>query len=320
MLDIKEAIATFGNMKMAIISEESIILEYKQATERKNKDGKVTSYSTKGDAVQESISVEWFEDNQGSQCLSLKHKTELVASFNLRSTGEIEWLPNSSFGVRSLRIAKPIDPANDVITSYSLYNFFEQWVESKPFSLGFNQLAKELIYPPAVVKLLLLFISYMTERTRQAEILKKFSSDADLNVDKDRVKVMFHYMMGLLVDSKRMKRLYGDCSEFIALPANKDEILALVAEEVDQPEPIVEETVNPDTTEDDQSILTVEPETVETVQEDTNTDMIDAVTVDEELIEVTALEPTTETDNQELAPAIEVTVNEPTDNQGLIAE
>ena len=260
MLDIKEAIAVFGNMKMAISSEESIILEYRAANERKNKDGKITSYSVKPSEVQESISIEWFEDNQGSQCLSLKHKTELVASFNLRSTGEIEWLPCSSFGVRALRISKPIDPANNVITSYSLYNFFEQWVESKPFSIGLNLLAKELIYTPKVVMLLLLFISYMTERTRQAELLKKFSSDADLNVDVSRVKVMFHYMMNLLVDSKRMKRLYGDYSEFIALPENKDEILALVAEEAQPKEEIAEEQliVLPDSTEDDQSILTVE--------------------------------------------------------------
>lgn len=287
MLDIKEAIAVFGNMKMAIISEDAIIFEYKQATERKNKDGKVTSYSTKGDAVQESISIEWFEDNQGSQCLSLNHKTELVASFNLRSTGEIEWLPNTSFGVRSLRIAKPIDPANDVIISYSLYNFFEQWVESKPFSLGLNLLAKELIYTPKVVMLLLLFISYMTERTRQAELLKKFSSDADLNVDISRVKVMFHYMMGLLVDSKRMKRLYGDYSKFIALPENKDEILALVAEEVDQPEPITDEpTTSPDSTDDDSTILTVEP-TVTELTPDSDQKIVEEVSQVEEVIEDT---------------------------------
>lgn len=259
MLNINDAIASFGNMTLATVSEESMILEYKQATERKNKLGQVTSYAVKGDATLENISINWCQDNNGSQCLHLKKKTELLASFNLRADSTIEWIPNSTFGTRSTLIAKPIDPNNDVIVSFSLYNFFEQWIKSKAFSVGLNQLAAEMIYPPAVVKLLLLFISYMTERTRQAELLGKLSSDADLSVDKDRVAVMYHDLIRRLVgDTKRMKRLYSGAEDFIALPSNRDEILALVAEEVDQPEPeSVTETIDPDNSIDDEEIMSL---------------------------------------------------------------
>jgi len=262
MLNINDAIASFGNMTLATVAEESMILEYKQAVERKNKLGQVTSYAVKGDATLESISINWCQDNDGSQCLHLKKKTELLASFNLRSNGTIEWLPNTTFNVRSTLIAKPIDPEQDTIVSFSLYNFFDQWIKSKPFSVGLNQLAQEMIYPPAVVKLLLLFISYMTERTRQAELTGKLSQEANLTIDMDRVSVMYHDLLRRLVgDKKRMQRLYAGASDFIALPANRDEILALVAEEVDQPEPIAEEkTIDPDNTEDDQDIMSLPSE------------------------------------------------------------
>lgn len=277
MLNIKDAIANFGNMTMATVSEESIILEYKQATERKNKRGEVTSYAVKGDATPESISINWCEDVNGSQCLHLKKKTELVASFTLVNDGQftMEWLPISTFGTRGITIAKPLDPNNDVIVSYSLYNFFEQWVLSPAFSVGLNQLAQELIYPPAVVKLLLLFLAYMTERTRQAELQKKLSSEADVSVDKARIAVMYHDFLARLVgDGKRMKRLYNDADQFIPLPANKDEILALVAEEVDQPSPEpITETIDPDNSVDDEEIMSLpEDQVIEVAAEQSTAD------------------------------------------------
>jgi len=269
VLNISDAISTFGNMTFATVSEESLILEFKEATERKNKKGEVTSYAVKPDATPKSISINWIEEQDGSQSLHFKHKTELVASFTFHNNDErtMDWKPGPAFGVRSMLIAKPVDPEVDVIVSYSLYNFFEQWVLSPKFSVGLNQLAAELIYPPAVVKLLLLFIGYMTERTRQAELLKKLSADADLHIDYSRVAVMYHnFLTRLIGTSKRMGRLYSDAFEYIPLPSNKDEILQLIAQEVEIPE--VEKKEEKTDDEDAEIIPIIEVEVTQPIQPD----------------------------------------------------
>lgn len=216
MLDL----TAIGHTTFAYRSTEKISYKYNPATEKENKKGEKTYTAIRGSAERE-ISIRWHDDSEGEH-LTLWDNTSQVAKFTLTSSKVMLWNPSPAYTEDSDLVAKPTNPNNIPIVSTSLYTFFEGWINSTPFAKYLNQLSREMVYPPKLVKLLLLFIAYLNIRTKTAEKVGELAENIDLMVDKDQVASIFRVLIGQVVgDTPHMKRLYEDAPQYLTLPSTE---------------------------------------------------------------------------------------------------
>jgi len=218
MLDL----SAIGHTTFAYRSTEKISYKYNPATEKENKKGEKTYTAIRGSAERE-ISIRWHDDAEGEH-LTLWDNTSQVAKFSLTSAKIMLWNPSPAYTEDSDLVAKPTNPNNIPIVSTSLYTFFEGWINSTPFAKYLNQLSREMVYPPKLVKLLLLFIAYLNVRTKTAEKVGELAENIDLMVDKDSVAAVFKILIGQVVgETPHMKRLYEDAPQYLTLPVPKED-------------------------------------------------------------------------------------------------
>lgn len=229
MLDL----TTIGHTVYAYLSTEKIAYKYFPATEKTNaKGGK--NYTAIRNAKEEEISIRW-HDSEVGQHLTLWKNDILAATFTLTNDKQMMWQPQEIYSIDQELVAKPSNPNNVAIVSTSLYNFFQTWLNSKPFAMYLDSLSREQVYPPSLVKLLLLYISYLNIRTKTAQKLGgKLTEDLDSKVDKSQVAKIFNILLSQVVgDTPHMVRMYSDANSYL-LPASTN--TTTVVEPVNQPE------------------------------------------------------------------------------------
>lgn len=213
MLDL----SVLGHTTWAYRSTENIRYEYRLGKGTKNKKGEIVYKEIKGESPKE-ISVTWTEDQLG-QHLLLKDNTATVATFSLLNDKTIVWQPLEAYEREQTRIiAIPTNRNNDLVIAETLFSFFEQWLYSKPFAQRLDQLSKELVYPPRLVKLLLLFMAYQEERSDKGQDAAKLSMMMNISLDSVVQKFKF-YIEQLTGDVAYMQRLYSLDEKFILSPA-----------------------------------------------------------------------------------------------------
>ena len=194
-------------LTFAIESEEEIGFEYIPGKPKKDNKGKVKYLKIKGKSPQE-LSIRWQTDASG-QHLIFKHDSVIVATFSQLNNGSIQWKPLSEFDKLSRQIAISSWPPYDPILSTSLEQFFLGWLVSQGFAESLSLRSRQIEYLPALVKLLLLYMSYAAERTEiftETELL-----EIDMQVSLDEVaKTYKNLISGLVQDTPHMKRIYVD--------------------------------------------------------------------------------------------------------------
>lgn len=189
-------------------SEEKIKLEYISGKYQKDNKGKVKYLKIKGQSPQ-SLSIYWETDASG-QHLIFKHNSIIVATFSQLNNGELQWKPLSEFNKLSRRIAirfwPHYDPYNPIVST-SLEQFFLKWLMNEEFTRNLILRSRKLEYLPALVKLLLLYMSYTAERTEKFTETGLLGSDMQLSLD-EVVKTYKSLISGLVGDTPRMKRIY----------------------------------------------------------------------------------------------------------------
>jgi hypothetical protein len=132
-----------------------------------------------------------------------KNNSVIVATFSQLNNGSIQWKPLSEFNKLSRQIAisswRPYDP----ILSTSLEQFFFGWLVSQEFAESLSLRSRKLEYLPALVKLLLRYMSYTAERT-ETELL-----GIDMQVSLNEVAKTYKSLIsGLVQDTPHMKQIY----------------------------------------------------------------------------------------------------------------
>ena len=183
-------------------SWKEIQLEYISGKRKKNKKGKISYVKNKGESPQ-TLSICW-ETNVSGQHLIFKHNSLIVATFSKLNNDSLQWKPLSGLDKLSRQIAIPSWPRYDPILSTSLQQFFLRWLVSQEFAERLSLCSRQLQYFPALIKLLLLYMSYIAERT-ETELL-----GIDMQVSLDEVAKTYKSLIsGLVKDTPHMKQIYG---------------------------------------------------------------------------------------------------------------
>ncbi|MDQ2098948.1 MAG: hypothetical protein QQW96_15020 [Tychonema bourrellyi B0820] len=198
-------------------SRKEIHLEYISGKRKKNKKGKISYVEIKGKSPQ-TLSICW-ETDGSEQHLIFKHNSVIVATFSKLSNGSLQWKPLSGFNKLSRQIAIPTWYTYDPILSTSLEQFFLQWLVSQGFAESLSLNCRKLNYLPALVKLLLLYMSYAAEQTEISTETELLGSDMQVSLDKV-AETYKNLISGLVQDTPRMKRIY-ELDETFALQAVK---------------------------------------------------------------------------------------------------
>ena len=214
MLDL----SAIGYTVFAYLSTEKISYKFTPAVEKTNSKGEKT-YTAIRNMPEQEIAIKWHDDTNG-QHLTLWLDSALSATFSLTNDKKMLWQPQDIYSVDADLTAKPSNPKNVAIVSTSLYDFFQTWLNTKPFAQYLNSLSREQVYPPSLVKLLLLFISYLNVRTKTSRALGgKLTADLDSNIDNNQVAKIFNILLAQVVgDTPHMIRMYSDSSTYL-LPA-----------------------------------------------------------------------------------------------------
>ena len=242
MLDL----TTIGHTVFAYLSTEKIAYKFTPSTEKINSKGEKAYTGIRNEKEQE-ISIRW-HDSEVGQHLTLWKNDSLGATFTLTNDKKMVWLPQEVYSVDKDIIAKPSNPKNSAIVSTSLYEFFQKWLNSKPFSMYLDSLSREQVYPPNLVKLLLLFISYLNVRTKTAAALGgKLTEDLDSKIDDRQVAKIFNILLSQVVgDTPHMIRMYSDASTYLLPPASTGSVESVVdiapVEILEPTTPVVEVT------------------------------------------------------------------------------
>lgn len=223
MLDL----SVLGHTTWEYRSTEKLDYKYTMAVEKTNKKGEKTYTAIKNESECE-ISIRWHDDEQG-QHLTFWDNSSQVAKFTLTDAKKILWLPLDSALIVQDITAKPTNPNNIPIVVNKLMLMFQVWVNSKPFAMYLTLLSRELVYPPKLVKMLLLFNAYLNVRTKTAEKLGKLTDDIDLMVDLRQVDKMFKILLNQVVgDTPHMLRLYSDVDTYLLPPASTESVELVV--------------------------------------------------------------------------------------------
>jgi hypothetical protein len=184
-------------------SRKEIQLEYISGKRKKNKKGKISYVEIKGKSPQK-LSIGWETDGSG-QHLIFKHNSVIVATFSKLNNGSLQWKPLLGLDKLSKQIAIPSWPRYDPILSTSLEQFFLGWLVSQEFAERLSLCSRQLDYSSALVKLLLLYMSYTAERT-ETELL-----GIDMQVSLDEVAKTYKSLIsGLVQDTSHMKPIYEE--------------------------------------------------------------------------------------------------------------
>lgn len=193
----------FGSYEVEL--REKIQLNYYLCCPRVNKNGDRTYQKIRG-RLPEEISISWREDKDG-EYLTLRNNVTIVATFSLTADRSIKWKPSPVYFVTETIIARPIySTPKKHIESENLYSFFLQWVKSEEFIR--HQIAWESHFPPEFLKLLFLFIAYMTERSRLT-ISTGDGLTLEVNVNPEDVDNIYQGLLHQLIGkSKSLKKRY----------------------------------------------------------------------------------------------------------------
>ena len=182
-------------------SWKEIQLEYISGKRKKNKKGKISYVKIKGKSPQ-TLSICW-ETDGSEQHLIFKHNSVIVATFSKLNNGSLQWKPLPGLHKLSRQIAIPSWFLYDPILSTSLEQFFLGWLVSQEFAERLSLNCRKLQYFSALVKLLLLYMSYTAERT-ETELL-----GIDMQVSLDEVAKTYKSLIsGLVKDNPNMKKIY----------------------------------------------------------------------------------------------------------------
>ena len=182
-------------------SRKEIQLEYISGKRKKNKKGKISYVKIKGKSPQ-TLSICW-ETDGSEQHLIFKHNSVIVATFSKLNNGSLQWKPLPGLHKLSRQIAIPSWFLYDSILSTSLEQFFLGWLVSQEFAERLSLNCRQLQYFSALVKLLLLYMSYTAERT-ETELL-----GIDMQVSLDEVAKTYKSLIsGLVKDNPNMKKIY----------------------------------------------------------------------------------------------------------------
>ena len=182
-------------------SRKEIQLEYISGKRKKNKKGKVSYVKIKGKSPQ-NLSICW-ETDGSEQHLIFKHNSVIVATFSKLNNGSLQWKPLLGLHKLSRQIAIPSWFLYDPILSTSLEQFFWGWLVSQEFAERLSLHSRDQTYFSALVKLLLLYMSYTAEQT-ETELL-----GIDMQVSLDEVAKTYKSLIsGLVKDNPNMKKIY----------------------------------------------------------------------------------------------------------------
>jgi len=184
---------------------EKIELGYFLCILKQTKNGKVF-YQRIAKKPPDEVSISWHEDKDG-EYLTLRNNVTIVATFSLTADRSIKWKPSPVYFVTETIIARPIySTPKKHIESENLYSFFLQWVKSEEFIR--HQIAWESHFPPEFLKLLFLFIAYMTERSRLT-ISTGDGLTLEVNVNPEDVDNIYQGLLHQLIGkSKSLKKRY----------------------------------------------------------------------------------------------------------------
>jgi hypothetical protein len=182
-------------------SWKEIQLEYICGKRKKNKKGKISYVKNKGKSPQ-TLSICW-ETDGSEQHLIFKHNSVIVATFSKQNNGSLQWKPLPGLDKLSRQIAIISWPRYHPILSTSLEQFFLGWLVSEEFAECLSLGSRRRQYFSALVKLLLLYMSYTAERT-ETELL-----GIDMQVSLDEVAKTYKSLIsGLVKDNPHMKKIY----------------------------------------------------------------------------------------------------------------
>jgi|GEM_PF-2056898 len=182
-------------------SWKEIQLEYICGKRKKNKKGKISYVKNKGKSPQ-TLSICW-ETDGSEQHLIFKHNSVIVATFSKLNNGSLQWKPLPGLDKLSRQIAILSWPRYHPILSTSLEQFFLGWLVSEEFAECLSLGSRRRQYFSALVKLLLLYMSYTAERT-ETELL-----GIDMQVSLDEVAKTYKSLIsGLVKDNPHMKKIY----------------------------------------------------------------------------------------------------------------
>lgn len=216
-LNIQKLFGLYGTF--ASESYKEIQLEYISGQPKQNKKGKISYVENKGKSRQkQKLSICW-ETNVSGQHLIFKHNSVIVATFSKLNNDSLQWKPLSGLDKLSRQIAIPSWPRYDPILSTSLEQFFLGWLVSQEFAERLSLCSRQLQYSPALVKLLLLYMSYTAERTEISTETKLLGIDMQVSLD-EVTKTYKNLISGLVQDTPHMKRIY-ELDETFALQAVK---------------------------------------------------------------------------------------------------
>ena len=184
---------------------KEIKFEYIPGKRRKSKKEKINYLKIKGKSPQ-NLSIIWQTDVRG-QHLIFKQNSVIVATFSQMNDGLIQWKPLSGFNKLSRQIAIPTWYKYDPILSTSLEQFFLQWLVSQGFAKELSLYCRKRLYHSALVKLLLLYMSYTAERTEISTETELLGSNMQVFLDKV-AETYNNLLSGLVQDTPHMKKLY----------------------------------------------------------------------------------------------------------------
>jgi hypothetical protein len=152
------------------------------------------------------LSIIWQTDVRG-QHLIFKQNSVIFATFSQMNDGLIQWKPLSGFNKLSRQIAIPTWYEYDPILSTSLEQFFLQWLVSQGFAQKLSLYSRKRLYHSALVKLLLLYMSYTAERTEISTETELLGSNMQVFLDKV-AETYNNLLCGLVQEIPHMKKLY----------------------------------------------------------------------------------------------------------------
>lgn len=157
------------------------------------------------------------EDSYGQHLLLCKDVVT-VATFTFGMDTELSFNPTFYWDDPVDYIAIPTNTKFKPIESVSNSDFFSQWLTSPQFAEHLSILAERRTYTPKLVKLLLLWVAYQTERSNLSASTGRLTEQLD--VDLNNVAGIFQgYIAALTGEVAYMQRLYSVDEKFTLSPA-----------------------------------------------------------------------------------------------------
>lgn len=250
--------------------------------QKKDKSNQDVYKKVKG-AADEVIAVSLIESEEGqklqftySNSITNKGEPKIVASFNLLPNMTLEWNADPEFDKVQKRISMAAF-SGLVIKSAGLDDLFLTWLKDDEFVDHAKTMASRLVYPPKLVKMILLWVAYMDIRSTQGWTEGQQLFD-DMEVPLDKVGRKFKQMILDFVGNVNYMLPYYTIPETFRL-YSPGELPQLEAENKE-----AEPTVDVISEEDKEPTLEMESETT-TVEPLTNTSL--PVESTEPIIEIT---------------------------------